>query len=65
MEPFHFNAVRATVCKAGMFSRPLATCLRIFDVCASAFVCVCGSERRIEMEIERERKGSIFVVLRR
>lgn len=44
MEPYDFKAVRATVCNAGRFARPLAICLRIYcsfmhAICVFAFVC--------------------------
>ena len=51
MEPFDFKAVRATVCNAGQFARPLAICLRIYysfmyAVCGvCTCVCVCEGGR--------------------
>lgn len=50
MELFDFKAVRAPVCNAGKFLRPLAICLTIYysfmyAICMFAFcVCVCMSK---------------------
>ena len=56
MEPFDFKAVRATVCNAGEFARPLAICLRIyysFYVCRLC-VCVQGGRRKRDGKRKKE-----------
>lgn len=62
MEPFDFKAVRATVCNAGKFLRPLAICLRIYysfmyAICVFALVCVCVRMKEGGKEMEKERRG--------
>lgn len=50
MEPYDFKAVRATVCNAGRFARPLAICLRIYCSFMHAICCafVCARVRMKE-----------------